>query len=239
MKALIDLHCHSLASGHAYSTIEEMARQAKEKNLKVMGIADHAPAMPGSPHIFYFSNSIVLPKELYGVILLKGVEANIMDYDGNLDMPELILKKLDYAIASLHPPCIESGTMEENTRAVVNAIKNPYVKVLGHPDDSRYKLDYESVVKTAKENNVAIEINNSSLKTTSFREGAWENVRKYMKICKEKKAKVIFNSDAHFSHDIGEFYNCQAIVKELDFPIDLIVNYHENDINKLLDKNVF
>ena len=54
MKALIDLHCHSIASGHAYSTIEENLAQARNKGRKIVGVADHAPSMQGGPNIFYF-----------------------------------------------------------------------------------------------------------------------------------------------------------------------------------------
>ena len=62
---------------------------------------------------------------------------NIMDYDGNIDLDEFYLQRMDYAIASLHPPCIPFGTMEENTNAVLKAMENPYVKILGHPGDPR------------------------------------------------------------------------------------------------------
>ncbi len=239
MKALIDLHCHSISSGHAYSTIEELAKKANDKGLRAMGVADHAPSMPASPHIYYFSNSTVLPKDINGTIILRGVEANIMDFNGKIDMPEDVLEKLDYAIASLHPPCIDPGTIEENTNAIVNAIKNPYVKIIGHPDDSRYPLNYEKVVKTAKEYGVALEINNSSLRPISFREGAWENVKAFLKLCKQYKAKVILSSDAHFSDDVGEFPNSETIIEEVNFPKELVINYDEESINELIGKKVF
>ncbi len=238
MKALIDLHCHSMFSGHAYSTIEEMIAQAKNKDLKVLGISDHAPSMPGASHIYYFFNLSVIPREIDGLILLKGVEANIMDYDGNIDMPTEALEKLDYAIASLHPPCIEPGTIKDNTNAIINAIKNPYVKVIGHPDDSRYPIDHEAVVKAAKEYNVALEINNSSLRPDSFRGGAYENIKIILSLCKEYKVKVILNSDAHFSYAIGEFPYCIDIMEEIDFPKELIINYSAEAINNLLGQNI-
>ncbi len=238
MKALIDLHCHSISSGHAYSTIEEMVSQAKNKNLKILGIADHAPSMLGGPHIYYFYNLSVLPREIDGLILLKGVEANIVDYEGNIDMPIDALEKLDYAIASLHPPCIAPGTMQQNTNAVINAMKNPYIKVIGHPDDSRYPLDHEALVKAAKEHNVAIEVNNSSLKPISFREGAHENVKSILNLCKEYKVKILFGSDAHFSNAVGEFPECMKVLEEVDFPIELVINYSKEAINDLIGENI-
>lgn len=238
MKKLLDLHCHTLSSGHAYSTLEEMIQGAKRNGVKVMGMADHAPTMPGAPHRYFFQNLIVLPKEVDGVTILKGVEANIIDFDGNIDMAEDELKKLDYAIASFHPPCIDFGTLEENTNAVLNVMKNPHVKVIGHPDDSRYPLDYEQVVKAAKENNVALEVNNSSLNPGCFRIGAHENVAVFLKLCKENNTKIIFGSDSHISFDVGAFHNCLEAVEKADFPKELIINYSSELINDLIGRKV-
>ncbi len=47
MKPIADLHVHSVASGHAFSTIEETCRQAKKKELELVAITNHGPALPG------------------------------------------------------------------------------------------------------------------------------------------------------------------------------------------------
>ncbi|AFS79722.1 PHP domain-containing hydrolase [Gottschalkia acidurici 9a] len=238
MKALMDLHCHTINSGHAYSTLEEMIAGAKRKDIKVLGISDHAPSMPGGAHKYFFQNTIVWPREIDGLILLRGIEANIIDYDGNIDIDEDTLKKLDYAIASFHPPCIDPGCIDKNTNAIINVIKNPYVKIIGHPDDSRYPLDYELVVKAAKEHNVALEVNNSSLNPGSFRVGANENVKNFLNLCKENKTKVIFGSDSHISYDVASFHNSLSIAEQVGFPMELIVNYNKDLINDLIGKTI-
>lgn len=238
MEKLLDLHCHTISSGHAYSSLEEMVSGAKRNGVKVIGISDHAPTMPGSTHRYFFQNLIVVPEEIDGVRVLKGVEANLIDFEGNIDMTDKELEHLDYAIASFHPPCIDFGTIEENTQAVINVMKNPKVKVIGHPDDSRYPLDYERVVKAAKENDVALEVNNSSLNPGSFRIGAHENVATFLKLCRENQTKVIFGSDAHISFDVGSFHNCLDLVKKVDFPMELVVNYNKNLINELIGREV-
>ncbi|MPQ44914.1 phosphatase [Clostridium tarantellae] len=232
MKALIDLHCHTISSGHAYSTIKENAMEAKEKGLKVLGISDHAPSMPGTAHFYHFLNLGVL-NEIEGVKILKGIEANIIDYNGTIDVPKEILEKLDYIIASLHPPCISFGNKEENTRAIIGAMKKEKVKIIGHPDDSRYPLNYEEIVKAAKENNVFLELNNSSLNPKGFREGAIENAKTMLKLCEKYNAKIIFGSDAHVYYDVGNFTRCINIVEEMNFPKDLIVNFNKEDIDFL------
>jgi len=117
-------------------------------------------------------------------------------------------------------------------------MKNPYVKIIGHPDDSRYPLDHETIVKYAKKYNVALEINNSSLKPISFREGAHENVKSILNLCKEYKVKILFGSDAHFSTAVGEFPHCIDVIEEINFPKDLIINYSKEAINDLIGKDL-
>ena len=239
METLIDLHNHTVASGHAYSTMEEMISRAGKKKIRVLGISDHAPALPGSANIFHFGNLFVVPGEIDGIILLKGVEANIMDFEGNTDMPPRFLKRLDYAIASLHPPCIEPGTREENTGAILGAMKNPYVKIIGHPDDSRYPMDYEAIVQASKLYNVALEINNTSLRPDSYRQGVHENAATILNLCKKYGVKVIFGSDSHVSYDIGNFSNCIQIAKKTNLPDELVINYSKEAINDLLEEQIF
>ena len=111
---LLDLHTHTTASGHAYNTLYEMASSASRRGIRLFGSSDHAPAMPGSSHYYHFINFKVLPRTLYGMKLMMGSELNIIDYEGHVDLDQDILEKLDYAIASLHLPCIKSGTTVQN-----------------------------------------------------------------------------------------------------------------------------
>lgn len=224
MEFILDLHAHTIASGHAYSTIQEEITAAKQVGLKMFGISDHAPGMPGSQSIIYFQNLKVVPDIIEGVRVLKGVEANILDCNGTIDMNEDCLKKLDYAIASLHPPCIRFGTKQDNTRAVIQAMKNPYVNIMGHLDDSRYPLQYENIVKAAKDFNVLIEINNSSLNPKGFRMHAKENIIKLLDLCVMYDQPIILSSDAHISYDVGNFENCKLVLNQCQFPQELIVN---------------
>ncbi len=228
MKGIIDLHTHALASGHAYSTVKENIEYAKINGLKYYGLSDHGINMPGGPHLFYFQNLKVIPREVNGVRVLKGMEANIIDYDGNIDVD--IEKGLDYLIASLHTVCLDPGTKEENTRATLNAMDHELVKIIGHPDDGRYPLDYEVIVKKAKEKNILLEVNNSSLNSDSFRPNARENYKKLLSLCKEYKVRIILGSDAHICYQVGIFDNAQKLLEELDFPNELVINYHEDEI---------
>lgn len=236
MNYIIDLHCHTVASGHAYSTIQENVHAAVNKGLNLIGISDHGPAMPGGAPLLHFLNLKAIPKEINGIKVLKGAEVNIIDYVGSLDISNENLALLDYAIASLHPPCIKSGTINENTNAVINAIKNPCVKIIGHPDDNRFPLDYEKVVAAAKIHGTLLEVNNSSLAPDSFRPGGSGNIKAMLNICKKHKAKIILGSDAHFSSAVGEFSYCIELLKEVNFPEDLIINSSLKDLEIVLSK---
>lgn len=224
MRDVIDMHTHTLASGHAYNTIREMTHAAKIKGLELLGITEHAPQMPGSCHEFYFSNLSILDRSAYDVPVLFGVELNILDKEGHIDLAERHLKKVDYAIASLHPSCIPFMNEAATTSAVLHAITNPYVQIIGHPDDTRFPLNYDEVVSAAAENRVLLEINNSSLSPTSFRVGARENYFRMLEYCKKYRCHVIVSSDAHADTLVGEHSFALSVLEECDFPEELVVN---------------
>ena len=231
MKPIIDLHTHTLSSGHAYSTVKENIDYAKINGIKYYGVSDHSIEMPGGPHLFHFQNLKAIPKDVEGIRVLKGMEANIIDYDGNIDLTITpYMKGLDYVIASLHTVCIEPGSKEENTRATINAMNHELVKIIGHPDDGRYEVDYEEIVKHAKEKNVLLELNNSSLSPMAFRQGARENYKKMLELCKEQGVKVIMGTDAHVCYQVGNFEEAEKLIEEVDFPKELVINYHEDEI---------
>lgn len=224
MKYVLDMHTHTLASGHSYSTIREMAHMANEKGMELLGITEHAPMMPGTCHDFYFQNLKVVSRKMSGVELMLGVELNILDFEGNVDLQPLYLEQMDIAIASMHTPCIKAGTKEENTRAYINAMKNRKVSIIGHPDDIRYPVDYDALVYAAKQNQVLLELNNASLNPNGARVGARENDLILLEKCKEYKQPIILSSDAHVDEDVLKFDLAEALLKEVDFPEELIIN---------------
>ncbi len=220
----IDTHMHTIASGHAYNTIDEMTRKAKEIGMDAICFTEHAPKMPGSCGILYFNNLHVLPKEKYGVSRLFGCEANIMKLDGTVDMPQSMLEKMDIVIASFHTPCIQASTVEQNTAALIEVMKNPFIHIIGHPDDSRYAVDMEAVVLAAKEHHTLLELNNTSLKPDGPRRGARDNDLKMLSLCKKENVCITLGSDAHIEEDIANFTRAVALLEEVDFPNRLIAN---------------
>lgn len=232
MKIVVDTHCHTIASGHAYSTIVENAKIASEKGLEMIAITDHGPAIPGTFHEAYFGYMRILPRIIEGVYVLRGVEANIMDYNGTLDVKEIFLKRLDIVLAGLHRPCYNGGSVEQNTSAAIEAIKNPYVDVLVHPGNPEFAIDIEKVIKAAKEHEVLIEINNSSLSVA--RKGSLENCVLIAKKAAEIGAKITVGSDAHVCFDVGNSEKSFEIIKEAGIPEDNVLSTSPDKIISFL-----
>jgi putative hydrolase len=147
-----------------------------------------------------------------------------MDAEGHVDLSERLLKNMDVVIASIHTPCMAPGTREENTRAYLNAIKNPYINIIGHPDDGRYEVDYKALVEGAKEYGKVLELNNHSLEPDCFRKNARENDLCMLEYCKEYRVPVIMGSDAHFDTHIAAFDCAISVLEEADFPEELVLN---------------
>ena len=235
MKCIMDLHTHTIASGHGYSTLQENIAEAQRQGLKYLGLSEHGPAMPGGPHIFFFSNFKCIPRQFGDLRLFCGAEANVCDCDGRLDLEGDMLKKMDYVIASMHIPCVKPESREVNTRMAIRTMQNPYVKILGHPDDARYPLDYEELVKAAKEERVILEVNNSSLHPQSPRPGARDNIIAMLDKCVKYQVPVILGTDSHISYTVGKFESALEIIEKVQFPEELILNYKPENIHRLVN----
>ena len=238
MRVEIDTHTHTLASGHAYNTINEMAKTAADKGLKGLAITEHAPQMPGTCHLFYFQNLRVVPRERYGIELLLGTELNIMNEDGEVDLPEETLKTLDIAIASMHTPCFKGErTVEKVTAAYEKVMEHRYVDIIGHPDDGRFPVDMERLVSQAKKTGTLLEVNNSSLRPDGFRENTRENCLRMIKECKKQGAMIVLGSDSHVDVDIAEYPYAEEVLRKADFPEELIANLSLEKLKASLKHN--
>ena len=217
----IDTHTHTVSGGHAFSTLEELAAAAAKKNLSAIALTEHGPAMPGGPQAFYFRNFAILPEKIQGVRIIRGVEVNIMDYTGAIDLEEPYFANLEFAIASLHSVCLAHGTREQNTTAALAALENKLIDVIGHPGNPSYPLDKEALVLAAKRLGKPIEINNHSFE---YRKGSKPHCAEFVRLCKAHEVPILLSSDAHISYDVGNFAEAIAVLKELRFPQELILN---------------
>lgn len=222
---LSDMHTHSIASGHGtICTISDMAKSAEQKGLKLLGITDHGPATlcAGTPS--YFRSLTFSPKKRFHVEILYGVELNILDTEGTIDLDEELLSRLDYAIASMHAQNYKSGTKEENTKAYINAMKHPCVKMLGHCDNPHFPADYESLAAAAKESGTAFEINEASLAPYGYRGDTRKNNREILYWARKYEVPVLLSSDSHGAEHVGDFTYAEEFIHNELFPEELILN---------------
>lgn len=237
MKPLIDVHTHTIASGHAYSTLVEMVSEAQNRGLKIFGITEHTPALPGACHSIYFRNLHVVPRQWGEMRLLLGAELNIINSKGDIDLEDEFFPMLDIRIAGIHKLCWENGTAEENTEGMIRVIQNPWINIISHPGDGTAELNFEPIVIAAKEHNTLLEINNSSLNPVRGKtHKAIPNNIEILNLCKKYEVPVILGSDAHITFDIANYDNILPLLNETEFPEELIINDKPNAFIKLLEK---
>lgn len=224
MKIIADIHTHTLASGHAYSTINELACAAAEKGLEGLAITDHGPSLPGGPHRYHFCAMRFVPNSIAGVRIFRGIEANIVDPAGTLDLEQEVLAELDFVMAGLHENCgFCEGDAGHNTRTLLAVMQNPLVKCISHPGNPIFPLDYETIVQAALQTGTALEINNSSLAQVS-RKGSSENCATIARLCARYGAPIMIGSDAHIAQGVGIFDDAVKLVEEAGIREEQVIN---------------
>lgn len=219
----LDIHTHTLASGHGYGTIREMAQAAEERGIKLLGISEHGPGIPGTVEPIYFSALHFVPRVLYGVEIIHGCEVNILN-NGTLSLEEKYLKCLDYAIIGIHDQCYHDEGIEKNTENAIACMKHEKVHFMSHPDDDHTPLDYEKLVEAAKKYHVALEVNNNTFRRKEKRLNCEQNYRKMLSLCMEYRASILVGSDAHDPSFVGEFGFARELLEETGFDEELILN---------------
>lgn len=232
---LVDIHTHSAASGHgSHDTITDMARAASAKPLKILGISDHAPATPGSAGSSYFRNLRLADRKRFGVELLYGVELNILNEDGAVDLEDELIQSLDYAFISMHLPTFQSGSISSNTSAYIKAMQHPGVRFIGHPDDGRFPVDYERLLSACRDYQVYPEINNASLMPDAYRTDGCRNSLEILSLCRKMQLPVLLSSDSHGKGHIGDMRYIFPLLEECDFPERLVINSNTELLYRIL-----
>lgn len=227
-----DLHCHTVASTHAYSTVTELAGAAAERGLIAVGCTDHGIGISDSPHIWHFHNLDVLPDVIAGVRVLRGVEANVVGFDGQLDM-EGSLAMLELVVASMHGAVMPSGSVEQCTAAWLGVAQNPYVDIIGHSGTPEFTYDYETVIPEFGRMGKAVEINEHSF---VGRVSSVPNCRRIAELCKKYGVCIAVDSDAHYHASVGLMSHVMDMLREIDFPPELIINGSRENMNRFFAK---
>ena len=167
--------------------------------------------------------------------ILWGCEANVIDAKGNIDLEEELQQKLDIILVGFHKNCgYKDLGKEKNTIAIINALKNPNVRVLTHPTTQPYDFDFDKVIQAALKNNVLLELNLAYLTIANNKELIL--FKKLVDAVKKAKKKLIVNSDAHFIHEIGDDSILNKYWTTLGLTKDLIINNYPDELMKFLKK---
>ena len=227
VRLLADLHTHTVASGHAYSTITENVRAARAKGIELIAITDHGPTVPQGAHLWYFWNLKTIPSVLDGVRVLKGCEATpSATSDNGIDLPDDLLRLLDFVAVGMHPLAgFDQRDRVRNTEALLRVIANPYVDQITHPgNEDEFPLDLSAVVEAAAKHCVILELNDHSFAPSGSRSVSCAREREFAEASLAAGVPVAIGSDAHFALHIGRFDSALAIAEEIGFTVADIVN---------------
>jgi len=199
-----DLHCHVKwkEKDGGSNTIEEMAEIAQKMGYEYLGIASHTKFLK-IEHGLDEKDLELRDKDIDKINqklenqglkfrILKGCEANILN-DGSIDIDDETLKKLDFVIAGVHSNF--KMPKEKMTERIIKAMKNPNVDIISHPTGriiqrrDEYQIDFEKILKAAKETNTILEINSypDRLDLNDIN----------IKQAKEIGVKMVINTDSH------------------------------------------
>lgn len=197
-----DLHTHTKETdGH--NSLEEMAKAAKDRGYEYLAVTEHSKkvAMAKGLDAERLKKQIKeidrLNETLEGIILLKGVEVDILK-DGSLDLPDDILKELDLTVCSVHYN--RNLSKKQQTERIIRAMDNPYFNILAHPTgrliDERepYEVDLEKLMEAARDRGCLLEIN--------AHPDRLDLPGRYCKIAKDMGLKVVISTDAHNLSDL-------------------------------------
>ncbi len=162
-----DLHVHSRWSDGSHS-IEELVTAAREMGYSYIAVTDHSKGLGiagglSAEALLRQKREIdALNRKLRGFRVFSGVEVDIRS-DCTLDLPDEVLGRLDFVIASIHSGFRQSAA--QITKRLLSAMKNPCVRVIAHPtgriigERDAYEIDVKEFLRTAKETATVLEIN--------------------------------------------------------------------------------
>ncbi|MEC5341767.1 phosphatase [Brenneria populi] len=230
----VDLHMHTVASTHAYSTLHDYIAEAKKKGLRLFAITDHGPDMADAPHYWHFMNMKVWPRVVDGIGILRGIEANIKNVDGDIDCTGPMLDHMDLVIAGFHEPVFPPQDKATHTAAMIAAMANGDTHIISHPGNPKFPVDIRAIAEAAARYNVALELNNSSL--THSRKGSEANCRAVAQAVRDAGGLLSLGSDSHIAFSLGDFTQCERILREVDFPQDRILNVSPRRVLDFLEQ---
>jgi len=192
-----EVHMHTVETD-GKNTIEEMAEAAKQRGYKYIAITDHsknlamANGLDDKRALKHIARIKAANDQIEGITIMSGIEVDILS-DGELDLSDSVLEQMDVVIASVHSAFNQEPA--QMTDRLLRAISNQNVAILGHPTGrlqlrrEAYQFDFEALLKTAAEKQVAMELN-------AYPERLDLN-DVHLRMARDRGVKIVINTDAH------------------------------------------
>ena len=197
-----DLHMHTTATD-GEDTLAEMVRAAVARGLSYIAITDHgqrvtmARGLDAKRLLKQWAEIDRLNESLAEegrppIVVLKGIEVDMLE-KGGLDLPDDVLSQADWVVASLHYG--QNQPRDRITARIIEAIENPFVRVIGHPTGRLinrrppYDVDMEAVIEAAARTGTFLEINANPWRL--------DLDDKHAAAAKRAGVKLVISTDAH------------------------------------------
>lgn len=229
MKIVADLHMHTSVTHHAFSSLTEMVRGARDAGLAAIAITNHGPTNPDGPHEWHFANMDLIPRQIDGVTVIRGIEFDITAPAGGINViANKCLRPIEFALASFHECLFPPATKEIHTAALEAILHNPYVNAFGHLGNANFDFDHEYIISKCNDCGKIVEINNASL---NIRAGSRQNCADIARLCKKYEVPISVDSDSHIEYRVGHVEGALAMLEEIDFPEELVINSSMDRLN--------
>lgn len=215
-----DLHIHSVQSLCGLHTLLEIVEIAANKGIRTVNICDHGESSGKKMNFGVLTDKERCPKYIKStkgvtVAVLAGIEANILDINGNSDFPSKYHNKFDLVSAGFHPSAKSLGagkSSSNNTKALENYLKRFPLDILTHPCIATFPLEIEVVVELSYHYGFALEVSNTNLRVAKTDVNQLKNM---ILLAREKGAILLENSDGHSFFEIGENDKIEKLLKEM------------------------
>jgi putative hydrolase len=202
--------------------------------MRSVAITDHALAFHGNRWQFHILVKR-FPDVVEGVRVYKGIELNVVDEDGTVDMPAELLGSFDYVAVGLHPveDCFQSDDPAANTAALMAALeRNPWIDAVAHPTQHTHPLQFSRLLPAMARLDVAFEVNDCG-----HRYGKSDPSRTAEVLGRAVLAGVslLTNSDAHVFHEVGGDDAIQDVFRRADLDLEIAVNNDADALEAFLE----
>jgi putative hydrolase len=229
-----DLHVHSIRSHCGTMTYGEIVGRARALGIRSVAITDHALAFNANRFQFHILVKR-FPDVVEGVRVYKGIELNVLDADGAVDVPVELLPFFDFVSLGLHPVdgCFQGEDAAANTAALLAALeRNPWVDAVVHPTQRSHPLRFSRLLPTMARLGVAFEVNDSS-----HRYGKADPSRTAEVLGRAVLAGVplLTNSDAHVFHEVGADEAIRDVFQRADLDPTIALNADADALEAFLE----